>query len=154
MFHRWAARVLVLALCAMTPKYAAGQTPSSRGHSAKGRVGASYPNPVNPDTKIPFSIDGCASATETHLVTVRLVNILAQPTAFPVLLVGSGGTAVSPSSAGKAVMNLSLSCGDYTAYWDGKVSATGREAPSGPYGIEIFIDNVKQPGTSKIFHAK
>jgi len=154
MFHRWAALVLVLALCAMSPKYAAGQTSSSRGHSARGRVGANYPNPFNPDTKIPFSIDGCASPTETHVVTVRLVNILAQPVAFPLLLTGSGGTSVSSSLAGKQVLNLTLPCGDYVAYWDGKVSATGREAPSGPYGVEVFVDNVKQPGTQKIFHSK
>jgi len=154
MFHRWAARVLVLALCAMTPKYAAGQSPSSRGHSAKGRVGASYPNPFNPDTRIPFSIDGCTSATETHVVTVRLVNILAQPVAFPLLDAGRSPTPVAPSLAGKALTNLSLPCGDYVAYWDGFVSATRREAPSGPYGVEVFIDNVKQPGTSKIFHSK
>src|SRR5579885_1409561 len=151
MFHRWAALVLVLALCALTPNYAAGQTPSSRGHGARGRIGASYPNPFNPDTKIPISIDGCASPTETHVVTVRLVNILAQPVAFPQLLAGNGSTSVPSSLAGKLVQNLALPCGDYVSYWNGMVTATGRQAPSGPYGVEVFIDNVKQPGTQKVF---
>lgn len=153
MFHRWAALVLVLALCAMSPKNAAGQS-SSRGHSAKGRVGTSYPNPFNPDTKINFTVDGCQSATETEVVSLRLVNILAQPVAFPLLYAGNGSTAVTSNLAGRQVLNLSLPCGDYVAYWDGKVSATGREAPSGPYGVELFINNVKQPGTPKIFHSK
>ena len=56
MFHRWAALVLVLALCAMTPKHAAGQhtQQSPREHSAGAFVKA-YPNPFNPQVFIPFT---------------------------------------------------------------------------------------------------
>jgi hypothetical protein len=154
MFHRWAALVLVLALCAMSPKNAAGQTPSSRGHGAKGRVGSNWPNPFNPDTKINFSVDGCSSTTETHVVTIRLVNVLAQPVVFPWLYAGSGTTTVSSALAGQPIQSMALPCGDYIAYWNGKIMNVGREAPSGTYGVEIFIDGTKQPGTPKIFHSK
>ena len=59
MYHRWAALALVLALCAISPKKAAGQRLAARaarpeGASA-GTLGQNYPNPFNPDTYIPFS---------------------------------------------------------------------------------------------------
>jgi len=55
MFHRWAALLLVLALCAMSPKTAAGQSKSKpRGQGASGL--GSYPNPFNPKTIINFQL--------------------------------------------------------------------------------------------------
>jgi hypothetical protein len=156
MFHRWAALVLVLALCAMSPKNAAGQSSSaSRGHSAKGRIGANYPNPFNPETHIPFSVgdENCVAGTEQHVVTMRLLNILSQPVVFPQLYAGTGTTSVSPALAGHAIVNMTLPCGSYVAYWDGKVTATGKEAPSGTYGVQLFLDNVLV-STTRIFHSK
>ena len=55
MFHRWAALLLVLALCAMSPKTAAGQSKSKpRGQGASGL--GSYPNPFNPVTNIYYNL--------------------------------------------------------------------------------------------------
>jgi hypothetical protein len=158
MFHRWAALVLVLALCAMSPKNAAGQTQSQlpRGHSA-GRLGSNYPNPFNPYTWIKFGVgdESCANPGEQHAVTVRILNILAQPVVTPVLYGSSEGstTSLSGSMSGQPISNLTMVCGAYVAFWDGKVPATGREAASGPYLVQIFVDG-KLVDTKKIFYAK
>src|SRR5437764_14714734 len=117
MFHRWAAPLLVLALCAMSPKNAAGQSSQQpREQGAKGKLGKNYPNPFNPDTKIRFSVS-CSgnSTTEVHKVSMRIMNILAQPVVVPVLY-GPASTATSGATSsmnGSPLNNLSLSCGDY-----------------------------------------
>jgi hypothetical protein len=156
MFHRWAA-LLVLALCAMSPKIAAGQTQSTtpRGHSAGG-LGNNYPNPFNPDTNIPFSVgdQSCAGIGETHAVMVRILNVLAQPIVFPILAAPSvsSTTSISSSLFGQPIKNLTLACGDYVAFWNGKTS-NGREAASGPYLVQFFVDG-HLLATKKIFYAK
>lgn len=156
MFHRWAALVLVLALCAITPKNAAGQsTQSPRGHGA-GTLRANYPNPFNPDTYLPFSVgpDGCAAGSGQYVVSMQLINVLAQPVVQPVLYGASTTSATSfPSSLkGRPLQNVTLACGDYVAYWDGKL-ANGREAASGVYGQMLFI-NGELANTRKIFYKK
>ena len=71
MFHRWAAPLLVLALCSMTAKNAAGQETKPREQGAKGTLGRNSPNPFNPDTKIRFSVDCSGGSTsETHMVSM------------------------------------------------------------------------------------
>ncbi len=157
MFHRWAALVLVLALCAMSPKNAAGQSTSKpRGHSAGG-LGNNYPNPFNPDTYIPFAVgdESCAGVGETHAVTVRIVNVLGQQIVTPILSGPSTTSTTSSSSAlnGQPLRNLTLACGSYVAYWNGKTSS-GREAASGVYLVQIVIDGKLLPDTKRIFYAK
>src|SRR6476469_3871056 len=122
MFHRWAALVLVLALCAMSPKNAAGQsTQSPRGHGAKGKLGGNYPNPFNPDTYLKFTVgaDDCVPGSEQHVVTMQLVNVLAQPVVVPVLYSTSPTSTASlaPALKGRPVLNVTLGCGSYVAYW-------------------------------------
>ena len=101
MFHRWAAPLLVLALCAMSPKNAAGQSSQQppREQGAKGKLGKNYPNPFNPETRIRFSVL-CSgnSTTEVHKVTMRIMNILAQPVVIPVLY-GPGSTVTSGATS-------------------------------------------------------
>jgi hypothetical protein len=157
MFHRWAALVLVLALCAMSPKYAAGQTTTPRGHGA-GSFGRSYPNPFNPDTYIQFAVGDtvtCAGVGEQpHVVSIRILNILAQPVAVPQLWSASPKAAASNVAANHPpIVNLSLPCGGYLAYWNGHIAATGREAASGTYLVQLFIDNALFD-TKKIFYSK
>src|SRR6185295_369837 len=68
MYHRWAALALVLALCAVPTKQAAGQDAATQPRGRKlGVLGQNYPNPFNPETHIPFKIEfeGCAG---THVV--------------------------------------------------------------------------------------
>ena len=156
MFHRWAALVLVLALCAMSPKNAAGQTGTSpRGHSA-GKLGANYPNPFNPDTFLPFTVgdSSCVPGSEQHVVSMQLINVLGQHIVDPVLYGPSATSATNFPSAliGRAIRNLTLPCGSYVAFWNGKLES-GREAASGTYGLTLVIDN-RDAGTRKIFYKK
>jgi hypothetical protein len=158
MFHRWAALVLVLALCAMSPKNAAGQsTQSPRGHGAVGKLGHNYPNPFNPDTYLPFTVGdaNCAPGSEQHVVSLQLVNVLAQPVVVPVLFGAPSSSMTSFPSAfkGQPVHNMTLGCGSYVAYWDGKIAKSGREAASGTYGVLLMVDGRLQD-TFKIFYKK
>ena len=79
MFHRWAALVLVLALCAMSPKNAAGQTQSPKPRGTSG-FGQNYPNPFNPDTKIQLFVgdttNNCANDRGQHVVSIEIRNIV------------------------------------------------------------------------------
>lgn len=148
MSHRWAALVLVLALCAMTPKYAAGQTGSPpRGHSAKGGLGQNFPNPMNPETTIPFDVGdvgaSCVGDSQLHTVTLRILNPVVQEIAVPVLAGTSptSTTSVPASLVGQPIRKLRLPCGSYNGYWNGKYGGTTREAASGVYIYQLFIDN-------------
>ena len=156
MFTRWAALVSVLALCAMSPKNAAGQsTQSSRGHGAKGRIGGNFPNPFNPDTKLNFSVGeaGCVPGTEKHVVTIQIVNVLAQPVVNPVLFGVSQTSTTSLPAASGPIVNMTLACGDYVAYWDGRLSDHRREAASGVYGVILTVDKAIE-STYKIYYKK
>lgn len=157
MFHRWAARVLVLALCALPAKNAAGQQQQQpRGHGAKGKIGTSWPNPSNPDVKLAFTVgdSSCAPGSERHVVNMQIVNMLSQPVVVPVLYDASATspTNFSASLKGQPITSMTLSCGEYVAYWSGLLR-DGREAPSGIYGVLLFVDGV-QTGSSRIYRKK
>ena len=144
MYHRWAALALALALCAVPTKQAAGQEAASQPRGRKlGVLGQNYPNPFNPETHIPFKIEyeGCQG---THVVSVRIYNVLAQLVAVPKL---EGEIGLN-----RPVSNLSLPCGSYLARWDGKVLNTGKEAASGVYLYELVVDGERS--TKKAFVAK
>lgn len=154
MLNRWAALALALALCAFTPKYAAGQsTNPPRGRKAAGGLGQNYPNPFNPETTIPFTIgdSSCSDGGQPHVVSLRIYNILAQMVAVPVLQGGSS-TSGAGAATGRPVDHLSLTCGQYSAYWDGKILNTNTEVPSGVYVYELVIDG--QRIMKKMFVAK
>jgi hypothetical protein len=141
MYHRWAALALVLALCAVTPKSAAGQDSSSPRGRKLGTLGQNYPNPFKPDTFIPFRIDDCNGPGGQHAVSLRVYNVLAQLVATPTL-----------HGAGRPLANLRLSCGEYLGHWDGSVLKTGRRAASGVYVYELVVDG--QRTSKKMFKAK
>jgi len=155
MFHRWAALLLVLALCAMSPKNAAGQSqPPPRGQKP---VRKPYPNPFNPDIKIPFSVEplgGCTDSIRPNVVAVRISNILSQEVAVPVLENLPGvTTSVDPSLVGASLSNIKLVCGDYEAYWNGNVKGTTKEAPNGTYLVQVFV-NGKLTYSTRILNRK
>jgi hypothetical protein len=148
MQFRWAALALVLALCAVTPKYAAGQDASSRGRKSGG-LGQNYPNPFNPTTTIPFHVGTteCADGSEQHLVSLRIYNVLTQLVAIPTLqgtTSSLAGSAVS-ASVGQPLTNVTLGCGQYTAYWDGHYMNTSREVASGIYVMQLIVDGQPLP---------
>ena len=134
MYHRWAALALVLALWGLAPEAAAGQEGSApeqqqpRGRKT-GTLGQNYPNPVNPETNIPFSLACVEGEGGDYIVSVRIYNVLAQLVAIPAIL---GRT--------EPLDNIRLPCGDYVGYWDGKVRGTGRVAASGTYIYELVVD--------------
>jgi hypothetical protein len=141
MCHRWAALALVLALCAISPESAAGQQSSpSRGRKL-GSLGQNYPNPFKPETFIPFTVDDCGGEGGQHVVSVRIYNVLAQLVAVPVL-----------HGAGKPITAMKLSCGEYLAYWNGRLGRRGQPAAPGVYVYELMVDG--QRTSRKMFVAK
>ena len=144
MFHRWAALALVLALCAVPTKQAAGQQAQQPRGRKLGVLGQNYPNPFNPETRFPSRILCEEGSTGEHVASLRVYNVLAQLVAIPVL---EGQVGI-----GRPLSSLKVPCGDYVAYWDGKVLGTGKEAASGVYLFELIIDG--QRDMKKMFVAK
>ncbi|HEX5438349.1 MAG TPA: hypothetical protein VFW98_14440 [Gemmatimonadaceae bacterium] len=140
MKHRWAALVVVLALGALVPTVAAAQgTMNSTLGGQRGpgfELGQNFPNPFNSATTIPFTIGDpptCTDAGHLYHVTLRIYNVLAQPVAVPILQNGDG-------AMGQPVQNLTLQCGQYTAYWNGAYLNTSTSVPSGVYLYSIEVD--------------
>jgi hypothetical protein len=101
-----------------------------------------YPDPVNPETWIPFSLETSLFESRAEIsATMRIYNILNQVIAIP--------EAVDhPAGRGTQILNLAyVEPGRKIAYWDGKDSA-GRQVPSGVYYVQLVIDNV--PDTRKL----
>lgn len=138
MKHRWAAVALMLGGSALVPRVAAGQDskPAPAPQAPRGMsLGQNFPNPFNPTTTIPFAIGDPPACTDgaTHVVTLRIYNVLAQLVAVPILQ----GTA---SDAGRPLEKLQLPCGQYTAYWDGNYLNSTREVASGIYLYRLEVD--------------
>ncbi len=126
----WAALGLVLALTAFMPRDARAQ--DSRDRKPKVSLGQNYPNPMNPETKIDFSVGDPPSCTDNgaqYRVSLKIYNLLSQLVATPVL-----------QGPATPLDNVTVSCGSYTAYWDGKVQRTGREAASGVYYYRLEVN--------------
>jgi hypothetical protein len=83
------------------------------------------------------------------VVTLRIINVLAQDVAVPVIAAASATSTASVSASGQPIRNLRLPCGAYNGYWDGKYQGTRREAASGVYIYQLFIDN-KLAGSKKM----
>lgn len=140
MKQRWAALLVVLALSAFVPRDILAQSSGSSGRDAStgSALGQNYPNPFNPETTIPFSVGGAPNCTDSgrqYRVSLRIYNLLTQLVAVPVLQGGSGGVA-----GGQPLENVLLTCGQYTAYWDGKYKNTGREVASGIYLYRLEVN--------------
>jgi hypothetical protein len=159
MLHRWAAPALVLALCALVPEQAAGQSQQSPGRKTAGALGQNYPNPFNPETKIPIHVghsadhlvgqpDCGADEGKQHVVTLRIYNVLGVLVATPTLQASTGGG----SAVSGPLNGLVLRCGDYVAFWNGHLLNTTREVPSGVYVYELIVDG--QRSSRKMFVGK
>lgn len=101
-----------------------------------------YPNPVNPETWIPFHLeDRLFEAGDSAVVTIRIFNILRQVVAIAETVDHSSGRRTR-------VINLPYKeAGRKVAYWDGKDSA-GRRVPSGVYYCQLVVND--QPRTRKM----
>jgi hypothetical protein len=141
---RWAAAILVLALSALMPSQLSGQQTAPTGRkSSANPLGQNYPNPFNPETTIPFVVGDSAACTNTpsrqYRVSLRIYNVLAQLVAVPILQAGTGSATPTAGSAGPLV-DVRLTCGRYTAFWDGKYHNSSREVASGMYLARLEID--------------
>jgi hypothetical protein len=148
MFHRWAALALVLALCAFTPKHAAGQQKEPRGRKS-GALGQNTPNPFGAETTIPFSVgeESCSDSSRVHVVSIRIYNILSQLVGVPKLVPAppmADSTGTAEARPERPVRNLRLVCGSYEAHWDGKDRESGREVAPGIYVYELNVDGDRQ----------
>jgi hypothetical protein len=132
----WAGGVFVLALSALPASSGAAQgQQSSKDNRTGSELRQNYPNPFNPETRIAFSVGGypnCTDPSRQYRVSLMIFNLLAQEVAVPVL---QGGVA-----AGQPLSNVFLNCGEYTAYWDGKVANSNREAASGVYAYRLEVN--------------
>lgn len=92
-----------------------------------------YPNPFNPETTIPFTLDRVLwDDGSPPVVSLRIYNVLAQLVAIPIL-----------QASGEVLENVRLGwngTGDFQAYWDGKVRGSNREAASGVYIYQLTVD--------------
>jgi hypothetical protein len=135
MRFRWAALVAVLAL-ALMPQLGNAQG-STQGTSKRPAVklGQNFPNPFNPETRIPFEVSCSDNPNQQYRVSLRVYNLLAQLAAVPVLQGGTGNVA-----GGQPLENVLLTCGQYTAYWNGMYRNTSNEVASGIYMYAIEVD--------------
>jgi hypothetical protein len=124
----WAVVVLGLLLAAPTVAEAQSERPTKPV-----RLLRNYPNPFNPETTIPFELDQSVfEGGHRPAVSLRIYNILAQLVAVPILQ-GSG----QPLDEVKLDWN---GTGRFSAYWDGKILGTNREASSGVYVYQLIVD--------------
>lgn len=94
-----------------------------------------FPNPFNPATTIPFSLNGDLFANgHRPKVSLKIYNVLAQLVATPIL-----------QGSGENLDGIELTCSTpstgcaFNAYWDGK-TVQGQEAASGVYIYQLIVD--------------
>ncbi len=95
-----------------------------------------FPNPFNPATTIPFTLNGELFANgHRPKVSLKIYNVLAQLVATPIL-----------QGTGEDLNDLELTCGTpslgctFNGYWDGKVLKSDKEAASGVYIYQLVVD--------------
>lgn len=97
------------------------------------QLGRNYPNPFNPETTIPFQLDRSLwDDGQPPVVTLRIYNVLAQLVAIPIL-----------QGSGELMDNVRLQwngTGEFSAFWDGKLLRSDREAASGVYVYQLVVD--------------
>ena len=138
MRFRWSTLMVALTLILM-PRVGtaqAGTAPPQKSPVAK--LGQNFPNPFNPETRIPFTVGGsptCTDPSHQYKVTLRIYNALMQLVAVPVIQGGAGNVA-----GGQPLQNVLVPCGQYVAYWNGNYLNTSKEAASGVYLAALDVD--------------
>lgn len=127
----WAMGVLGLTVAVASPRVLAqGQ---DQGREREVELQQNWPNPFNPSTTIPFRLgEGMFADGHRPVVSLRIYNVLTQLVAIPILQ-GSG----EPLDGMKLEWN---GTGEYSAYWDGRVLNSDREAASGIYVYQLVVD--------------
>jgi hypothetical protein len=134
----WAVVSLGLLAAASSPALAQGTQQADRVELRQ-----NYPNPFNPETTIPFKLpESLFSGGKKPVVSLRVYNVLAQLVAVPIL-----------QGSGEPLDNLQLDwngTGEYSAYWDGKVLNSDREAASGVYVYQLVVNGERHTGKMTI----
>ncbi len=147
----WGALGLVLALIVFMPGVSSAQSSQDgRERRSNSTLGQNYPNPFNPETHIPFSVGDsptCSDNSKQYRVSLKVYTVISTLVATPILQSATSGVA-----GGQPLEKLSLPCGEYVAYWDGKIQANGREAASGTYYYRLEVDGV--PSVRKMIVVK
>jgi hypothetical protein len=136
---RWVVLLLVFtAALATVPPALAGQEPSEEDARLEGRpflLEQNDPNPVEPDTWIPFSLGTVLyEHGEPPVVSLRIYNVLRQLVGVPVAI-------DHPNGRDLPVLDLEYpDAGRHVAYWNGR-DVTGRRAPSGVYYVQLTVNN-------------
>ncbi|MGH7507256.1 MAG: FlgD immunoglobulin-like domain containing protein [Longimicrobiales bacterium] len=129
--------VLLLALgCFASPVL--GQTSdTSRGRGFQ--LEPNYPNPFNPVTRIPFTLeDEALPGGKPAVVTIRIFNTLLQLVAVPTAL-------NHPAGNGVKVENLEYATpGRHEAFWDG-LDKDGNKVASGTYIVQLVVNGRRAP---------
>ena len=115
----------------------------SQQQGARVELKQNFPNPFNPETTIPFSLpESLFAGGAKPVVSLRIYNVLAQLVAIPIL-----------QGSGEPLDNVRLEwngTGQYSAYWDGKVRNTDREAASGVYVYQLVVNGERHTGKMTI----
>ena len=90
-----------------------------------------YPNPFFPSTTIPFYIhpEICAKGHQP-VVSLKIYNVLVQVVAIPVMQ----GTNT------ERLDKMRLGCGEFEAFWDGKLLGAMGEVTPGVYYYQLTVD--------------
>jgi|SRR6185437_2526744 len=138
MRFRWSALLVALTLILMPRVGSAQAAATTTQKSPVATLGQNFPNPFNPETRIPFTVGGsptCTTPGHQYKVTLRIYNVLMQLVAVPVIQGGAGNVA-----GGQPLQNVLVPCGQYVAYWNGNYLSSSKEASSGVYLAVLDVD--------------
>ena len=123
----WPGWCLLLAVVGGVPAVAQEPAPPPE----RVELNENYPNPFYPATTIPFVIhpEVCGRGHQP-LVSLKIYNVLVQVVAVPVLV----------GASGERVDGIHLPCGEYQAYWDGKLLNAKGEVTPGVYYYQLTVD--------------
>jgi hypothetical protein len=103
-----------------------------------------YPNPANPETWIPFTLDESLFENgDSVVVTIRIFNPLRQVVSIPMDMDHASGDRV------RILGLVYREPGRKVAYWDGNDIA-GRQVASGVYYAQLAINNAPRARTLKL----
>lgn len=125
---------LLLSIFGLTISASAQQVGSAGKQESGFVLETNYPNPFNPETKIPFVlfedlfVDG-----KSVVVSIRIFNVLQQFIIAPTAL-------NHPHGDGVPVLELEYPFpGRFEAYWDGR-DQRGRQVASGVYFVQLTVN--------------
>lgn len=101
-----------------------------------GIVQRNFPDPFSRRTAIPFEVLPIACTGRARpVVTIQILNVLVQGVAAPTL---------RDSTGARQIVDLSLECGRYLAFWDRTLGDGAGQAAPGSYFYRLFVNGISQ----------